>query len=147
MRRSQSLASEDFPLDSFLVLVFCLNRLIKDFSGRWNNFTHPKMHWDVWSVFKKRWHEVSLSLLPKGKNTSGRNSQVNFCNSTPLWRNCDHSAVARFATRNGNTYTNQTPLLMVRGNFRHFWKVLQFRAVRMKKKNTATVLLFSFDVS
>lgn len=60
-------------------------------------------------------------------------------------KSCDHPVVmCHFATRNWNTYTNQTTRLMCYSNFKNtFWNVLQWRAVKNHCYNAAVLFLIS----
>lgn len=113
MGSNQSLASKDFPLYNFPILLFVPAGLAKILSRRWNDFTPPVAFWEVWSLFKNGDTTGHFTISAKGKNTSRSHSQVSFTNSTSLWKNCDHPVVmCHFAMRNWNTYTNQTTLLV-----------------------------------
>lgn len=103
--------AKTFPLNNFPLLLFVPAGSAKTF-WRWNGFTPPVTFWEVWSLFKNS-DTRSVCHSAKGKNTSRSHSQVSFCNSSSLWKNCDHPVViCHFATRNWNTYTNQTTLLV-----------------------------------
>lgn len=93
-------------------------------SRRLNYFTPTAAFWVVWSLFKNG-DMRSVCHSCQREWTSRNHSQVSFSNCTSSWK---ESVMCHFATRNWNTYTNRTTLLVLEQ--KHFWNVLQFRAVK-----------------